>query len=67
MADEACRNALGYSLFASKICQVFREGISKVAALASDFDYGVALLIYLLVSHATLLGALVWLLIRHLK
>jgi hypothetical protein len=34
---------------------------------SSGFDYGFALLIYLLLSHATLLGALVWLFIRHLK
>lgn len=34
---------------------------------SSSFDYGIALLIYLLLSHATLLGTLVWLLIRHLK
>lgn len=34
---------------------------------SSGFDYGFAVLIYLLLSHATLLGALVWLLIRHLK
>lgn len=34
---------------------------------SSGFDYGLALLVYFLLSHATLLGALVWLLIRHLK
>lgn len=34
---------------------------------SSGFDYGLALLIYLLLSHAALLGTLVWLLIRHLK
>jgi hypothetical protein len=34
---------------------------------SASFDYGIALLVYLLLSHAALLGTLVWLLIRHLK
>jgi hypothetical protein len=34
---------------------------------SSSFDYGNAFLIYLLLSHAALLGTFVWLLIRHLK
>jgi hypothetical protein len=34
---------------------------------SSGFDYGLTLLIYLLLSHAALLATFVWLLIRHLK
>ncbi len=34
---------------------------------SSGFDSGLMLLIYLLLSHAALLGMLVWLLIKHLK
>jgi hypothetical protein len=35
--------------------------------LSSGLDYGIVLLVYLLVSHAVILAALLWLLVRHLK
>lgn len=34
---------------------------------SSGFDYGIVLLVYLLLSHAVLLATLLWLLVRHLK